>query len=61
MEYKGRFMWERGVYLGGRHYMDMMPLLRRKLRGRLVTAGPNGAAAAAAVVARLRRKIGKQS
>ncbi|WVZ14516.1 hypothetical protein V8G54_012082 [Vigna mungo] len=38
------YMWELGVSSGGRHFMDMMPLLRGNHQGRHVTVGLNGAA-----------------
>jgi len=44
MASKDLYMWELGVSSGGRHFMDMMPLLPRNHQGRHVTVGLNGAA-----------------
>ena len=49
-------MWELDVSSGGRHFMDMMPLLQRNRQGKLVTVGLDGAAAAVVVLGKKIRK-----
>ncbi|KAJ6352567.1 hypothetical protein OIU76_001744 [Salix suchowensis] len=61
MAYKVLYMLVLDVFLGGKHFMDMMPLSRRSLQGGHAIACQDGAAAASGLKRRIRNRKSKSN